>query len=249
MAWDDDESYAYTTSHTIKDWGWEFIRRNPVYKREWKKALRKFNNTPINHVLMPFLLAPDVSQYSKTDHLSYEPINLTDPTVIDTFVIPDDGAMKWGLRYYQNPDSKKLAQANFFPVKMLYIGDTSGLETNDTVTVAHEDHTLIASIDLTRPVTPQIEEISKKAKEKQEIVKESESATVIAKAKNLKREDVFLWLEYLRCLDARKVKMNREEIAKVFLIPSGEQEYRDRWNEVLKQSKRMLREGFCRLMA
>lgn len=251
MAWDDDNSYTYTINHSIKDWGWEFIRRNPIYQREWRKEFKKFNHTPKNQVLMPFLLAPDVSQYSKMDqyHLSYEPLNLIDPAEVDTFVIPGDGAIKWSLRYYQNPDANKLVSANYLPVKMLHIGDTSGRETHDKISVVHEDHTLIAVIDLKRPIAPQMEELSRHAKEKQTLLKQEDSTPIIVKTKNVSPNDRELWTEYLRCLDARKAKVTRKDAAPIFLIPTNDQSYEERWDEVLKQAKRMLHKGFFQLMS
>ena len=41
--WDRPDDYKYTDSHTIRDWGWEFIRRNPKYIAEWEKNLKIFH--------------------------------------------------------------------------------------------------------------------------------------------------------------------------------------------------------------
>ena len=43
MSWDNPEDYRYTSTHTVRDWGWEFIRRSAEYKTEWGKALSNFD--------------------------------------------------------------------------------------------------------------------------------------------------------------------------------------------------------------
>lgn len=36
--WRDRESYAYTANFSLREWAWEFLRRNPDFVEDWKQA-------------------------------------------------------------------------------------------------------------------------------------------------------------------------------------------------------------------
>lgn len=41
--WRNKEDYEFTRRLTMGGWAWEFLRRNPLYIRDWKNALMKRN--------------------------------------------------------------------------------------------------------------------------------------------------------------------------------------------------------------
>jgi len=40
--WRDRESYAYTACFSLREWAWEFLRRNPDFIEDWKKARNEY---------------------------------------------------------------------------------------------------------------------------------------------------------------------------------------------------------------
>lgn len=247
MPWQVVSNYDYTKSHTIKDWGWEFIRRNPTYIAEWKEALARIGNKPNKLALwLPHLRASEVSQYKSPPHC-------TDAEDVDNFLIPSDKAMKWGLCSYQNPESHVLNKDALASVRMIAIGKPSLEPEPDEISVNREQHTLITVIDLKIPLMPQIESIEAEAKKRQEELKNDKFPDLILKSKSLSPDSRAIWTTYIRCLDAKKSGMKRK-IAASRLFPeyAGDnyfgQSPEDKWDETLKQAQSIVKEGYRSFM-
>lgn len=244
MQWDDNELYHYTESHTVREWGWEFIRRDSRYKDEWNKAFEKFKQTPTNQVLMPYLLAPDVSQYSSGAICG---LNLVDSSDVDTFLLPSDGAMKWGLRYYQNPETEKLNPENFDFIKSHHVGSFGQEEFTATLSVAADEHILTSIIDLKKPITAQINRISEKAMELQKKLRIDNPDIVTLRSENVSFQDKKLWVVYLQCLDAKNAGIKRADAArKVF--PAAAQGSVQKWDETMKQINKIAKNNYRQFM-
>ncbi len=244
MQWDNLKSYSYTNNHSVREWGWEFIRRNSRYKNEWNKAFEKFKKTPTNQVLMPYLLAPDVSQYSTSPPCG---INLIDPSNIDTFIIPSNGAMKWGLRYYQSPETKKLNPENFYFIKSHHVGEFDQKESPDSLSVAADEHTVTFIIDLKKPITAQINKIYKEALDLQTQLRTDRPDLVTFRSEKVSLKDQKLWIIYLQCLDAKTAGIKRADAA-LKIFPAASQGSVQKWDETMKQISKIAKNNYRQFM-
>lgn len=223
MPWRKPSNYEYMKTHTTKDWGWEFIRRDARYIEEWEKHYGLFiadKEAGTEKVLMPVVLQDDLSIYGDFHELVLQEktLNLTNPNDIDGFLILSVEACKWKLRAYQNPESKKLNQLALEPdVKTLYVPskkDRTVFEDNDGGRIEYaedkanihlEDYSFISVINLKQPLAPQLETIKKITKTLQSSIQKEKGVTVAVK-KHLKTNEfnIETWIAYLRCLDAKK---------------------------------------------
>lgn len=244
MKWDDVASYNYTNSHSVREWGWEFIRRDSRYKDEWQKELTRFQATPKNQVLMPYLLAPDISQYSSSTICG---LNLTDTSNIDTFIIPSDEAMKWGLKYYQNPASNKLNPENFYFVRSHHIGSADPEEFTDTLSIGDNEHVLTCVIDLKKPITAQINKIHKEALDLQTQLRADSPDLVTSRSEKVSLQDQKRWIVYLQCLDAKNDGTKRADAA-VKIFPTASQGCVQKWDETMKQINKIAKNNYKQFM-
>lgn len=243
MAWDDVTSYSYTDNHTIKDWGWEFIRRDERYKKEWAQ---EFSNFGKYSPLYPHLEAGDLSPFTNMGA-----VNLIDPNDVDTFSILSTNAWKWQLRFYQHPHAKKLVSENHYLVRTLYTGDTDNEERDDTVTIDIEDHTLLVVVDLLKPITSQMDEITKIANdfqnrqdEWQEKNKSNNPKLSQRKSTKISDQKRELWKTYLRCLDAQEAKV-QNDVAASEIFPGAAPEPIRKFYDNVSQIKRHANKMYC----
>lgn len=264
MSWKDHSSYDYILTHTVKDWGWEFIRRDKRYRDEWKKEFEQFKKTKGKQVLMPLLVASDALIFSdlKISRPTKEPLNLTKPDDMDSFMILSEDANKWGLQGYQNPDCKKLNKDILLPVKKLFVdaldkrvlvedGDEGPIQiVDDEVTISLKDHTLIIVLDLKKPLAPQIDEISRRARERQDNLRKANPELVTFRAEEIGVNDRSTWIIYLRCLDARAAGEKRIVAARTIFPNNTNSSPRSekKWDEALRQVKNLGGNHFIQFM-
>ena len=65
VSWDNPQNYEYAKTHSLRDWGWEFIKRNPEYCIEWQSELEKFKERKKSYQLYYDLMgipAPPLNQ-------------------------------------------------------------------------------------------------------------------------------------------------------------------------------------------
>ena len=227
MSWNNLQDYDYTTDHSIRDWGWEFIRRNPAYMAEWKNELKVFHakNKP------------------RIKGVSYNG-NFLDPEKYETFEIFEDWSnpSKWGLRSYQDPRAKKLVarNANSLVRKI----DMSFSEKTE-LCVGIKPNTYLAIIDLEKPLEPQLCDIKSNAIEAQK-------KAMLDRPKSKEKDKKELWLNYIRCLDAQGAKVKRTGAAKVLFneikTKNNNQTPEQKWDETVKQANKMISAGYKKLM-
>ena len=209
--WEDVSSYDYTKNHSIRDWGWEFIRRNPKYLCEWKEELTRFN-------------AGEKSDFAKTalNEINTQGIkamkllrNDIDPSSYADFLIQSDNAHKWGMECFQDPRAKNLVWHNRYPTRFDMALDGINVEA-----LPREKDTLHVCIDLRCPLKPQIEKLQYEAYARQRDVKNKE----LQLTRNAQRA----WTRYLRILDVEFFGKTRKEAAPILFpneenVPSEEQ--------------------------
>lgn len=210
MQWDDPSAYKYTKSLNLREWGWEFIRRDKRYKAEWEEHYKSFEKAGGQKNLMFLLLNGDeLSQFSRQNILSpNDYMNLGNPEEIDTFIILSNDALKWGLRGYKNPKARKLHDNQTLIVPVFYVDkDTPSTELN-----AISDK-LITALDLTKPIARQIEVIKKLAIELQDSLRKEGQNTIPQRAKDITHQNQKLWTQYIRLLDSKNLGVKRKEAA------------------------------------
>src|SRR4051812_27064164 len=110
MTWENADNYKYTKSHTLRDWGWEFVRRNHEYIAEWEKEFSAFSKKKRSPDDIKFLSA------------IMPLINGLDHDNSQTFEIPAHDAIKWELKSYQNPNARKLSPFNQGKIRRSNVG-------------------------------------------------------------------------------------------------------------------------------
>lgn len=258
MTWDDINSYAYTDNHDVKDWGWEFIRRDDRYKAEWEEKRSKFK---ADSVLWDKMMQPDLSIYSDFNYADYENImnsrprtnlNLTNPDEVETFLIlSHEDAKKWGLVSYQNPQSKKLHSFNKNKVKKLYLTESYFENFSAEISVPKEPNNLLVLLDLTKPILPQLNEIKERAQYLQKELKlNSKKGSVREKAEKVSHLDKTRWVKYLQCVDAKNANIKNNFAAKkIFVEPKGNRSADERWQETMRQIEEIKEKNYSLFMA
>lgn len=244
MSWESEDAYEYMNDHTVREWGWEFIRRDERYIKEWEYALEKYLKTPPQHRLLEILIAPNLSQYSRG--ILSSTIQLGYPDEIDSFVLLGNGAVKWGLNFYQSPVSKKLNSANY-AVKLFHNGYFDEENPLDEVSVAADEHILVPVIDFKKPIKPQIEEISKCALNLQDKLKKELLSKVHLKAETATEYNKSVWRKYLRLIDAEKSCVDVNQAA-LILFSGAAQGADNKWRETKKQIQAIAAENYRLLM-
>lgn len=250
MKWNDESSYDYTASHDVRDWGWEFIRRDDRYKAEWDDIFAKYD--PKKSPFWNIIGDPEISVRSDKHYL--EDINLTKPDEIETFVIlSNNDALKWGLTGYQNPNSKKLSKSIIAPVKKLHICEYYMREfalEGVSPSVKLEAHTLLSVIDIKKPIKPQIDEISKRALQIQKELRSKEPELVRLRSEKVSSKDRKRWKNYLRCIDAQQSKVKENFAAKkIFSNIEGKATPDERWRETIRQIEEIKEKNYNQFMA
>lgn len=239
MTWDNKSNYEYTKMHNNIDWGWEFLRRNLLYIEEWKEEMDKHSNNskPLNYIFD----VPDVS-YLNQD-LNSRPINLIDPTKIETFMLPTNAAFKWGLHYLQNPKSEML---NEYAVQHSRTYFQPLEEPDDYIEFYLQAGDFISIIEIEKPIAPQLKDIEIQLKGlKNSICPSMKNQRAAKKSQNSWNN----FVEYLRVLDALTADVSRAVAApEIFDTKGMILSPLERWDEVLKQAKLHRDKNFLRLL-
>jgi len=150
MDWKNENDYAYTKTHTIEQWAWEFIRRNRKYTQRWEEEIALFNAGKGSNWVLINRENSLRSRSQRCDTL----YNLTDPSKDDFRIFTEKKRMnqdanEWGLLDLFNPNVPS-PHPHMFPFTefyMLYIEDP---ELIQPINVPYH-HTLLAGIKLGKP--------------------------------------------------------------------------------------------------
>lgn len=213
--WKDVGSYSFMRKHSLQEWGWEFIRRDENYIGEWKKVLSKFKNAKKRgHFSLDELTKTEFDYLCETGDYYYEYISST--SRIDfkdrfKFIIPDQAANKWGMKNYQNPKCPQFNKFNLLDAKLVHFGQSPVFEEQlDTIELEKSTNCILAEINLEKAISPQLEKLEKKAREKQEKLNLPRKRALTVTDNN---RDV--WIKYLRCIDALLSGVRRKDAAEI----------------------------------
>jgi len=208
--WKNEKDYSYTKNHTPELWAWEFLRRNPEYRRDWEKALSKWEKNK-SHEANSRNKTLNQNCYTKKERPRKLPFEnaryrwgLLEPEIID----PDiDIDIHTHLSEFDLPifyESGHLFNDNEFTILQ-----ATGIEKGQVVIL----------FDLQKPIHQQYKKVKQELLERQ---KEFLRGKKIIEPKN--RGKQYLWKKYLRILDAYTVKAKKKEIAQI-IFPHVKNEY------------------------
>lgn len=199
--WKNEKDYDYTKDHTPELWAWEFLRRNPEYRKDWEKTLALWENAIDDKPnLWAQLFNVDCSKEN-----------------YQTRTLPFKGARdKWGLFLPEiiNPSiDKPLVEwpFSFFHTYGYYYGKDDLDNFPDLKSTE-----VLAVFDMAKPIQQQLEYFKELLEEDQNyLLAYTELNIPEVKNKPGYRKD------YIRILDALEVNAETKEIASV-IFPSEE---------------------------
>lgn len=180
--WRDPKEYAYMKKHTPELWAWEFLRRNPDYNRDWKRALSAY------------LKGVSENKFQIKNEIKS--------------VFFRGAREKWGLFQIDqiiNPAVDKPYNDLDFPIFYTY-GNLYTISTFKLLSNL-KDSEALARFDLTKPIEQQLEYFGKLLKEEQRLILDKYDINiqyVINKAS--------YWIDHLRRFDAVESKADMKDI-------------------------------------
>jgi len=271
--WDHSDDYKYTDDHDVRDWGWEFIRRNPLYIKNWKRNLNVFQNyndareglmDAFCSLLLPMLfleqkgidecisLMENVKALKKKLAICEKlGINITNPQQYETFEIIGGHWTEWGLHTCQDPDAKTLTACNRSTSLHMFPCVSSAYNRTEKAAPLEKGWCEVR-INLAHPILPQIENIKPLIELHQKgykryIKSKNPEHEIIDTPRRTKPYKKDLWKNYIRCLDADKMKIKRN-IAANKIFPTEKPTPEKKWDETLKQARTMVDSGYRPLM-
>jgi hypothetical protein len=265
--WKDAATYGYTKSYTkslhFHCWAWEFLRRNPEYRKDFQHWCSIRAEVESKHGPISRLSRNQRSKIAELLHYSPPRCAGEDDQAwyqrcfaenVDPWKLALNVALgrKWGLYDLYDPDSHDCRHVKFRPRRTVLVTtsleqvveDAMVLKTFDGIGAASGQakrgrRNVYARIDLSRDLSPQLGQVKREVAALQKLMRrESGLAVKITKAfsKN--------WQSYLRVLDARSSNAKWKEIAKC-LFPKtvdkypelkGQRKARDTFKQALKIS-------------
>lgn len=225
--WKNEEDYAYTDTNTIERWAWEFLRRNPDYRKEWEQELEKFDQgESVNQRYID----------QQKAGISQPFWNIGDPTKDDFVILSDYN--QWGLVHYVNPDLARPVNLAFWQQRSPIEYAPGKSEESCEVMIGVPPNSVGAIIDLERPIAPQLEILRKTINSIQEEYK--------IKPRKLKTSfDKRRGKKYLRCIDAVSQGVRPQEAARViFPNPPNNDTSERLWAETRRQAMNIVNKGY-----
>lgn len=199
--WRNEKDYEYMDHHTPELWAWEFLRRNPEYRKDWENTLKAWTE-----------------RSSSERYYWRELFGVKDnvlPPIPETLSF-SGARTKWklGTEEIINPSIDKPSFEYPFPLFHTY-GDYYGKDELDLLPTLR-DTEVLAFFDLEKPVQQQLEHFKALLEEEQNELK-AYSGLKVQTASN---KSIY-WKDYIRILDAYENNTEIKEIAAV-IYPNKE---------------------------
>jgi hypothetical protein len=109
--WRNPDDYRFPRNFPADRWAWEFLRRNPDYRKEWSAVLSRFRSKTGE-----FQEHEDwIKRLRRGEHLVLTAELPTDNPDDPVFYLPVDEVEKWGLRVLVNPFTDDPGELGFHP--------------------------------------------------------------------------------------------------------------------------------------
>lgn len=206
------EDYAYTKSLGREGWAWEFVRRNPEYRKDWEEALDRFQQADDNeNRVQLWYLSYQYGQRGAGDKTLYNP----DDRWFGLIFI--DCMEKWGFYPLRNPDLSDVWLLFFginkrpFSAGSLHLFHDLFPTLRDAPHLKDDTSMMLGAIDLTQEVAPQVKKLKAAALRAQKHFQEQGRFRV-----NRPKRQVKKWPFYLYLLDASDERATLTQIADLF---------------------------------
>ncbi len=202
--WRNEKNYDYMDNHTPELWAWEFLRRNPKYRKDWVSAMKMRKDEIIKH--------------KKEKHLDCP---LFPPNCIKEYDQPEkiyfEGARnKWGL-YFDEIINPNIDKPRVDQTYSLFWSNNYFLGKDDLDFLPDlKKYEVLIAIDLEQGIQSQLERY-KYILEDYQKDQEVHSDLVVQKVKNKK----IYWKDYIRILDAKENNAETREIASIIFPKLG----------------------------
>jgi len=181
--WRDPKDYGFTKKLTSEGWAWEFLRRNPEYRKDWERELKIY--------------------VQKQRENPTEKLSVDDPWFGITPV--EDSSLRWGLYVLANPDQdtpyllfKRLFGRITLSKRFEFFMGTPIEDIENCKPEAIPDGKASVMFDLRIPIKPQIEKARKALLRIQQELKDKRIIKIINP--RLRRSQ---WPDDLRVFDAK----------------------------------------------
>jgi hypothetical protein len=226
--WRNVKDYDYMDNHTPELWAWEFLRRNPEYRKDWEEAFAiwgKNKSDAPNHWAHLFGSSCSTEK-CQPETLSFE-----------------SARVKWQLFQPEiiNPDIDKPPFEYPFPLfytyGYYYSKDELYLLSN------LNDSEVVAVFDLAKPIQQQLEHFKSILEEEQnDLVKHSELEIPVVKNKP------GYWKDQLRIFDAITAGSDEREIASVIYDEKTYNNAQDKVEHGYASAENMIYGGYRRIL-
>ena len=234
--WKNEADYEFTKDLDLNGWAWEFLRRNPEYRKDWKKELPIYLKSEQEYRSNPKFKESPV--WGKPIISENDPHFRINPHKPDYLYI-------WGLYLLINPDQDKPFGPIFYPTSgQVILGSgldwLSGKAQEQFISIPEGKIAVI--FDLTKSINQQIRKFEKDLAEWQRYFKEKRLK--VSATKTHKQN----WTNYIRILDAEAEGISRREIAKIIFSKISDKYPDYQGSRMVKDSsvaaQKMMRRGY-----
>lgn len=269
--WKNAAIYGYTKTLNLHCWAWEFLRRNPEYRKDFQHWCSIRAEVESKHGQISRLSR---SQWSKIPALThYSPPRHADEGEqawyqrciaenLDPWKLALNVALgnKWGLFDLYDPFNQDCSQVRFRPRRDVFVTTRFEKLAEDARTIEPFDskgatlkqakrgqRNAYIRIDLSRDLSPQLDRVKRNVTDLQKQM-HRDSGLAVTITKTFRKN----WQSYLRVLDARSSNAGWKEIAK-YLFPKTidmypEHKGRRKAQETFRQAIKIADEGYRTLV-
>ena len=247
MTWRNPDDYAYTRELSRELWAWEFLRRNPEYRKDWQEFWTTWQALEADYGRPP---NRDFQRWKRDSraYVSEEQCKTIDEDALGVGCAGEEGKIliecwlgaKWG--FYKFPLSPDHDEPNV-PDELLWrevFTEVPRVTRKDKEYLSGSNGRIALGFDLTSPLPAQLEEAKHLLVGEQRRL--AQSGALPPRSVKASRED---WTLRLRLLDAEAAQAPKEVIVETLF--TGE-ENEDRLVKLGKEAHRLRDGGYIRIL-
>jgi hypothetical protein len=229
--WRNPADYSFPRNFPAYRWAWEFLRRNPDYRKDWSNALSRLRSKTGE-----FQEHEDWKErLRRGEHLVLIDELRTEDPGDPCFYLPVDEVEKWGLRVLVNPFTDHPADLGFHPGGTLHVmKEGASLKSRGPAYP-------IVVFDLHYQLKPQLKELVPRL----ERVRKS-LGIKLKQPKHKHHRD--LWPRYLRLLDADLDGRTPKQIADALQYEESGFDTGKVWDQLQAATKMTQPEGYLSIL-
>jgi len=248
--WKNVSEYNYLDNHSDILWGWEFLRRNPDYQKDWEENLQLYNQGKDAISAIRKSAQKSSKRLAKVTGRHFDMLEdmykQTDPNHAAFFLMGNGIKEKWGWPVLFNPQNPCPTFLQFFGLPKIYFGNQHFFAKKSGKYIGYpipiESAIFTVEVDLGSSIGPQMARIG------EHLIGLQKNYKLLAKKRITRRYSS--WKIYLRVLDAIAAGAKRNNAAPIiFNYKASESDTPERqWSENLKQARRIMNAGYRELL-